>query len=109
MRAVVKDAVPLAHEKAQPQWKSFNYDHNGALASISGYQNYASIGFVRGDQLDDPDGVLEGTGKGMRHVRVSRGGSVPLEAIHRLARQAAELNERLGPPKGIGRSWGGGD
>jgi len=28
-------------------------------------------------RLADPDGLLEGTGKGMRHVKVPLGGAVP--------------------------------
>jgi hypothetical protein len=108
LRALVKQAVPEVNEKPQPRTKTFNYDHNGALLAISGYQNWASVGFIRGDQLEDATGLLEGTGAGMRHVRVARGAEVPSEGIVALVRQAAELNERLGPPKGKSRAWGGG-
>jgi hypothetical protein len=107
LRAVIKEALPEVHEKAQPRTKTFNFDHNGALAAISGYQNWASVGFIRGDQLRDDAGILEGTGKGMRHVRVNKGAPVPREELAALVRQAAELNERLGPPKGRSRGWGG--
>jgi hypothetical protein len=108
MRSLVREAVPEVTEKPQPRTKTFNYDHNGALLAISGYQNWASIGFIRGDQLQDEDGLLEGTGAGMRHVRVARGSRVPADGIIALVRQAAGLNERLGPPKGKSRGWGGG-
>ncbi|HXH22760.1 MAG TPA: DUF1801 domain-containing protein [Dehalococcoidia bacterium] len=108
LRALVKEAVPEVNERPQPRTKTFNYDHHGALLAISGYQNWASIGFIRGDQLRDDGAVLEGTGAGMRHVRVARGAPLPAERIIALVRQAAELNERLGPPKGKSRAWGGG-
>jgi hypothetical protein len=108
LRALVKEAIPNVREKPQPGWKTFNFDHNGAIASISGYQSWASIGFVRGAELADAAGILEGTGKGMRHVKVKRGATVPREALMTLLKQAARLNEELGPPKGIGRAWGGG-
>jgi hypothetical protein len=107
LRAVVREALPQVHEKAQPRTKTFNYDHNGALAAVSGYQSWASVGFIRGDELVDHDGILEGTGKGMRHVRVKKGAPVPREALAALVRQAAALNEKLGPPKGRSRAWGG--
>ena len=107
LRAVVLKALPAVHEKPQPRTKTFNYDHNGALAAISGYQNWASVGFIRGDELVDAAGILEGTGKGMRHVRVNKGAPVPREALAALVRQAAALNEKLGPPKGRSRAWGG--
>ncbi len=108
LRALVKEAVPGVKEKPQPGWKTFNFDHNGALAAISAYQNWASLGFVRGAELEDPEGLLEGTGKGMRHVKIPRGAAVPREQILPLLKQAAAMNESLGPPKGIGRAWGGG-
>ncbi len=100
--------MPGVTEKAQPGWKTFNFDHNGALAAVSAYQNWASVGFVRGAELEDAEGILEGTGKGMRHVKVKRGDAVPRASLVSLLKQAARLNEELGPPKGIGRAWGGG-
>jgi hypothetical protein len=108
LRALVKETVQEVREKPQPGWKTFNFDHNGALVSISGYQNWASMGFVRGAELEDANGVLEGSGKGMRHVKIKRGADIPQAEIAALLSQAAALNERLGPPPGIGRGWGGG-
>lgn len=108
LRALVREVVPAVKEKPHPGWKTFNFDHNGALVAISGYANYASLGCVRGAQLDDPQKLLEGTGKGMRHVKVDKGTEVPREALTALLEQAAELNATLGPPPGIGRAWGGG-
>lgn len=109
LRSLVKETLPWVKEKPQPKWKAFNFDHNGALLAISGYQNWASIGFVRGAELEDPDGMLEGTGKGMRHVKVKRGETIRGPELAALIRQAAELNEKRGPPPGVGRAWGGGD
>ncbi len=31
---------------------------------------YVNLGFYQGAQLPDPDGLLEGTGKSLRHVKV---------------------------------------
>jgi len=104
LRALVKEVVPAVNEKPHPGWKTFNFDHNGALAAISGYANYASLGFVRGAQLEDPERLLEGAGKGMRHVKIDKGAEVPTAALTPLIRQAVELNEALGPPPGIGRA-----
>lgn len=33
-------------------------------------QDYVNLGFYHGTDLDDPDRLLEGTGKKMRHVKV---------------------------------------
>lgn len=34
------------------------------------YQNYVNLGFPRGVDLPDPEGLLEGTGKRARHVKI---------------------------------------
>jgi hypothetical protein len=34
------------------------------------HQNWVNLGFYKGVDLPDPDGLLEGTGKKLRHVKV---------------------------------------
>jgi hypothetical protein len=36
---------------------------------ITGFSKHANLGFLGGASLDDPEGVLEGTGAAMRHVK----------------------------------------
>ncbi len=36
---------------------------------ITGFSKHANLGFLGGASLNDPDGVLEGTGAAMRHVK----------------------------------------
>ena len=107
LRKLVKDTVPGVLEKAQPAWKGFNFDYEGGLIAIAGHAKWATLGFMRGVELDDPEGRLQGTGKTMRNVRIEPGAPVRDPYIVRLIRQAAALNERLGAPKGVGRAWGG--
>lgn len=39
-------------------------------AYIMPRQGYVNLGFYQGAALADPDGLLEGTGKGLRHVKM---------------------------------------
>jgi hypothetical protein len=39
-------------------------------AYIMPLRGYVNLGFYQGAALEDPDGLLEGTGKGLRHVKV---------------------------------------
>lgn len=39
-------------------------------AYIMPQRGYVNLGFYQGAALADPDGLLEGTGKGLRHVKV---------------------------------------
>jgi hypothetical protein len=49
------------------------------------------MGFHHGVDLPDPQGLLQGTGKSMRHVKIRRMDDVDLDALTALLRQALEL------------------
>ncbi len=49
--------------------RQFGYDGWGVLA-LAAYRNWVSLMFMRGTQLKDPEGVLEGTGKKMRQIKL---------------------------------------
>lgn len=48
--------------------RQFGYDGWG-MAALTPYAGWVSLGFLRGALLDDPDGLLEGTGALVRHVK----------------------------------------
>ena len=41
-----------------------------AFAYVNAFTAHVNVGFFRGAELADPAGLLEGTGKTMRHVKV---------------------------------------
>ena len=41
-----------------------------AFAYVNAFTAHVNVGFFRGAELADPAGLLEGTGKYMRHVKV---------------------------------------
>lgn len=64
---------------------------DGALfAYVATHTRHANLGFVEGARLEDPDGLLEGTGKGMRHVKVAAPNAVPRAKLARLLKAAAK-------------------
>lgn len=56
------------------------------------YENWVNLGFYRGAELPDPQGLLDGTGAKMRHVKVRTVEQVSDPALRQLA--AAALEER---------------
>jgi len=108
LRALVHRTVPGVTERAQPAWKTINFDYQGGLIAIGGHASWATIGFMRGVELDDPRGKLQGTGKTMRNVRVLPGEPLPRAYLVKLIEQAKTLNHQFGAPEGVGRRWGGG-
>ena len=43
---------------------------DAAFGYTNAFTAHVNVGFFRGAQLEDPDGILEGTGKFMRHVKI---------------------------------------
>ena len=51
------------------------------LCYLAKARGHATLGFFRGVELDDPAGMLEGSGERLRHVKVRSGAEVPRGAL----------------------------
>ena len=70
-----------------------------AFAYVNAFKDHVNVGFFQGAELADPEGLLEGTGKFMRHVKLRPDRGVAGTALRALietayhdmkARRAAE-------------------
>jgi hypothetical protein len=43
---------------------------DAAFAYVNAFTAHVNVGFFRGAELEDPEGLLEGTGRFMRHVKM---------------------------------------
>jgi hypothetical protein len=69
---------------------------DAAFAYVNAFTAHASVGFFHGNALPDPAGLLEGTGKRMRHVKLRMGLEVDEEALSELIAAAYDdVRERL--------------
>ena len=69
---------------------------DAAFAYVGVYTRHANVGFFRGAELEDPAGMLEGTGKRMRHVKVRPGVDLDSAGLADLIRAAyADMTRRL--------------
>src|ERR1700677_4384903 len=46
---------------------------DAAFAYVNAFRDHVNVGFFRGAEIADPGGLLEGTGKFMRHVKLRPG------------------------------------
>jgi hypothetical protein len=46
---------------------------DAAFGYVNAFKAHVNVGFFRGAELADPEGLLEGSGKFMRHVKLSSG------------------------------------
>ena len=57
---------------------------DAAFAYVNAFKAHVNVGFFRGADLSDPHGLLEGTGKFMRHVKLRPEVAVDTAAIRQL-------------------------
>jgi len=67
-----------------------------AFAYVGVFNAHVNIGFFRGAELSDPSGLLQGTGKYMRHVKIPPGTKVNFQAMTELIEIAySDMQRRL--------------
>ncbi len=74
LRKTIFDVEPNATEALK--WSQPCYGKVKDVCYISGAKDHITFGFFRGTELDDPHSKLQGTGKGMRHVKIIDPGNV---------------------------------
>ena len=62
-----------------------------AFGYVAVFTAHVNVGFFQGSELRDPAGLLQGSGKFMRHVKLRPGVAVDVAALRRLV-EAAYLN-----------------
>ena len=55
-----------------------------AFAYVNAFKSHVNLGFYQGASLEDPQGVLTGGGKRMRHVKLSPSISIDEKALRSL-------------------------
>ena len=90
LRELINKAAPDAEEMIAwniPWWKQ-----NGWLCTVYVSSDHINFGLQRGVELDDPDGLLEGTGKGMRHVKIESAKDIRKKQFTAWIKQSVKLN-----------------
>lgn len=88
LRALVGACAPHATEGIAygiPMWKA-----HGPVAWISPSRHHVSLGFRHGAYFDDAHGLLRGTAKHARHVRLKRVADIDEAALRDYLAQAVE-------------------
>jgi len=66
------------------------------FAYVNAFTSHVNVGFFHGFALEDPAGLLEGTGKRMRHVKLRRDAPIDSSALKALIRAAyRDIKTRL--------------
>jgi hypothetical protein len=99
LRTLVLEAVPESIERVRPGWRLIGYDvpvgrRTRYFAFVTPEPEHVHLGFEYGTWMSDPDGFLQGAHLNLRKVRFvtyEPGDAVPVEALVRYTREAADL------------------
>ena len=98
LRSLILEVVPTAIEQVDPPSKLIAYGidkkMSGLICTIQPQRGYVNLGIYRGIDLPDPQGLLEGTGKVHRHVKVKSIASIDEPALRALLEAAARAKPR---------------
>ncbi len=88
VRELMHDGCPVACVK------------DAAFAYVNVFKSHVNVGFFNGAMLKDPAGLLEGSGKHMRHVKLKPGPEINTAALRALINAAyMDIQTRLGGHK----------
>jgi hypothetical protein len=69
---------------------------DAAFAYVNAFRSHVNVGFFHGAEIADPQRLLEGTGKFMRHVKLGPGRDVDVGALRKLIETAySDMKARL--------------
>lgn len=96
IRDAVREAVagnPRISETTKWNYPAWVHEgKRGNMCSIMGANGYVRLQFFRGAELSQAESRLEGTGKGMRHIKVWCDREFPSEEIQSLVADAVKLH-----------------
>ncbi len=100
VRRTAPEAEEVAYNSRRPEnpstmWKLSRYRLDGRnVAGIGCFPNHASLFLYRGRELDDPAGLLQGTGQDTRYVTLRSPDDARRPEVADLLRQAVDLERR---------------
>ena len=107
-RELVKAIVPDVQERVYEAYKTIGYGSGTKMDAMFCYiapmKDRINLGFYRGTVLPDAEGLLEGTGKLLRHVKVRTMAEVEKPALRQLIVDAVVELERVSSVSNQGNS-----
>lgn len=108
LREIILEEAPDASESIYQVytvavWFGFSGKMKDMFCYITTNAGHVNLGFPRGASLPDPNGVLEGTGKAMRHIKFASHSEVERPFVRRYIRAAMERAAPAGT-RGNGKS-----
>jgi hypothetical protein len=101
LRMLMKKSVAGVKESVNP-WRIPTFEVEGPMCFFMAGKKHVTFGFLRGALLKDPAGLLEGTGKSLRHVKLRSVEDLKRPELKKLIGEAVKLNKKE-PTEGMGQ------
>jgi hypothetical protein len=97
LRGLIRAVMPQAIEQLDPPAHLIGYGvdrtYKGLICGITLHAAHINLMFARGAELPDPEGLLVGTGKRARHVKIRQAADLENPAVRTLLRAALRLHQ----------------
>ncbi|MEK3980446.1 DUF1801 domain-containing protein [Psychrobacillus sp. FSL K6-2836] len=93
LRKIILDASPALVEEYK--WSMPNYSCKGLVCYLQTAKKHVNLGFQKGNELIEKDinNLLQGSGKTMRHIRITKIDEIQSDVFTSLIQEAIALNE----------------
>ena len=99
LRGMVRGVVPSVKQTVN-SWGIPTFEAPDPFCFYMVGKNHVTFGFHLGTSLKDPENLLEGTGKNLRHVKLREVKDLKRKGLRGLVQSAARL-KRIEPMKGM--------
>jgi hypothetical protein len=95
-RAVLRSCFPRGFELVYDNYNALVFGFSPteraseSILSVAGYPRWVTLFFLRGVELEDPAGLLQGSGRQVRSIRLASARQLDEPAIAALVRQSME-------------------
>jgi hypothetical protein len=109
LREIILEEVPAASESIYQVytvaiWFGFSGKMKDMFCYIATNAGHINLGFPRGSTLPDPNRVLEGEGKAMRHIKFAKIAELERNYVRRYIRASIEQLDAAESTGGTGKS-----
>ncbi len=92
--ALIREIMPGAIEVVRPGRNNITFARGDRMAEwvyyVSPFKSHVNLGFLRGTEMPDPEGLMEGTGMLLRHVKIRSAADLARPALRALVAVARD-------------------
>lgn len=93
LRKLILATVPDLVEGVSWGNLSYQTQKKRYVCAISPHKAHVNLHFWRGREMQDPENLLQGTGKKLMHVKIEKLGDINEDAVKALVKEALELEK----------------